>query len=67
MELFRVVLPWEKQPPLHPERKEPSQRKKGISRLAFATLVLFIFLGVIWFLVHPIARTPQTGCEIAAK
>ncbi len=58
MELFRVVLPWEKQRPSIPEPKQ-SSRKNAIRRAVFLALGLLIFLGLIWFLIHRSGRTPQ--------
>ena len=59
MELFRVVLPWEKQQSPTPGPKQSPSRKNTMRRPVFATLALLIFLGLIWFLIHPIARMPQ--------
>ncbi len=66
MELFRVVLPWEKQRPSIPEPKQ-SSRKNGIRRGVFLALGLLIFLGLIWFLIHRSGRTSQPTANPVPK
>ena len=67
MELFRVVLPWEKQRPSIQEPKQSSSRKNAIRRSVFLALALLIFLGLIWFLIHPVGRVPQSAVHPLPK
>jgi adenylate cyclase len=61
MELFRIVLPWEKQQSSSPGPKQSFSRTNPIRRTVFAGLALLIFLGLIWLLIHPIARMRQSA------
>ena len=66
MELFRVILPWEKERPSIPEPKQ-SLRRKAIRRAVFLALALLIFLGPIWFLIHRTERTAQPAASPLRK
>jgi adenylate cyclase len=52
MDLFRIVLPWEKAPPSTLERRAPEQRDRRISPLAWvaaALLLLAVIGGWFWW------------------
>src|SRR5213595_2680104 len=52
MELFRIVLPWEKQAKAEPAEASVSGRSFPVSRLAWVGAIVLAVAGAAWWFVH---------------
>src|SRR5437016_2635801 len=61
MDLFRIVLPWERRAKAEPTERSVRGRSLPVSRLAWLGVIVLVMAGVGWWLAH------RSGKEVVSS